>query len=77
MERLKINVQAQKLTLLDANPQGHGVNPLEGYNVNPIPADEDMANPLDFAISIPNGFGGGYVDIVDICMKQLNPNGPI
>ncbi|KAK8595187.1 hypothetical protein V6N13_123069 [Hibiscus sabdariffa] len=66
MEGLKNNVMAQKLTLLNENPQGHDVNPLEGYNDNLIPADEDMANPLDFAIPSPNGFGGGYDDILDM-----------
>ncbi|KAK8595418.1 hypothetical protein V6N13_016787 [Hibiscus sabdariffa] len=49
----------------NANPQGHGGNPVEGYNVNHVPADEDMANPLDFATPSPNGFGGGYNDILD------------
>ncbi|KAK8595428.1 hypothetical protein V6N13_016797 [Hibiscus sabdariffa] len=69
MEGLKNNVMAQKLTILNANPQGHGVNPSEGYNVNPIPADEDMANPLDVAIPSLNGFGG-YDDILDITTSR-------
>ncbi|KAK8595424.1 hypothetical protein V6N13_016793 [Hibiscus sabdariffa] len=49
----------------NANPQGHGVNPVERYNGNPILADEDMENPLDFAIPSPNGFGGVDNDILD------------